>query len=314
MHFDNIDYYLAEHLRSCKSSLKICVAWISWDKYERLFKSLAAKGVKIEIIYNNDPKNNQASRLEGVEGIELYAVNTRNKSSIMHNKFCIIDSERVVTGSFNWSRNAETHFENILILINHFKIIKDFKHEFEDLKWYFDYYSIAVKHECGSKDQGARFPCRSMAYYLGILGGSRGINNESTVSVWKLCRVYGHAELVSESEEIYLNDNLFGTDEVDEDRAYDKDAMEYEFEAERAKMRRISDYFANRHGIEVNAVGFVGLANELGHMKFGEEPEYRIMVLWRDMYNRKRIPEELYEGESDGVDEIIETTKNAGYY
>ncbi len=90
--------------------------------------------------------------------------------------------------------------------------------------------------------------------------------------------------------------------------------MQYEFEAERARMRRISSYFASRHGIKVNAVGFVGLANELDHMKFGEEPEYRIMVLWRDMYNRKRIPEELYEGESDGVDEIIETTKNSGYY
>lgn len=50
VHFDNIDYYLTEHLRSCKSSLKICVAWISWGKYERLFKSLAEKGVKIEII------------------------------------------------------------------------------------------------------------------------------------------------------------------------------------------------------------------------------------------------------------------------
>lgn len=283
-------------------------------KYKRLFKSLAAKGVKIEIIYNNDPKNSQASILNDVEGIELYPVNTRNKSSIMHNKFCIIDDEKVVTGSFNWSQNAETHFENIIILTNYFKIVKEFKHEFEDLKWYYDYYSIAVKHECGSKEEGAKFPCRSMAYYLGILGGSRGLNNESTVSVWKICRMYGHAELVSESEEIYLSENLFGAEEIDEDRDYNKEAMQYEFETERGRMRRISDYFSSRHGIEVNAVGYVGLANELGHIKFGEEPEYNIMVLWRDMYNRKRIPDELYGGESDGVDEIIESTRNSEFY
>lgn len=314
VHFDNIDYYLTQCLQKCRESLKVCVAWISWDRYALIFKRLAEKGATVEIIFNNDPKNSGASRLQGIPGITLYPVNTRRKNSIMHNKFCIIDDTTLLTGSFNWSRNAATHFENILILYNHFDVIKEYKHEFEDLKWYYDFYSIAENIVCGSKEEGSRHPCKSTAYHLGILGASRGYNNESTVTVWKLCRVYGHAKLISESEEIYLNDTLFSENEDDHNFPHSKDAMLQSFDGERSRMTRVSKYFSDRHELQIDAVGIVSIMNEPEHLNYQEPPEHGIRILWRNMYSRKIIPDEFYDGESDGVDEIIESTLNSNYY
>jgi phosphatidylserine/phosphatidylglycerophosphate/cardiolipin synthase-like enzyme len=33
----------------------------------------------------------------------------------MHNKFCVIDGQAVITGSFNWSYKARQNHENITI-------------------------------------------------------------------------------------------------------------------------------------------------------------------------------------------------------
>jgi len=34
----------------------------------------------------------------------------------MHNKFCVIDSKTVVTGSYNWTKKAQSNYENITII------------------------------------------------------------------------------------------------------------------------------------------------------------------------------------------------------
>ncbi|PHP91278.1 hypothetical protein CBF17_024185, partial [Pantoea agglomerans] len=51
----------------------------------------------------------------------------------MHHNFCIIDDATLITGSYNWSSSAAYHYENIVIIKNDFKLIRQFKHEFTDL-------------------------------------------------------------------------------------------------------------------------------------------------------------------------------------
>ena len=51
----------------------------------------------------------------------------------MHHKFCIIDNQVLINGSFNWTKNAnENNFENLLIIICQEKI-KKFILEFNNL-------------------------------------------------------------------------------------------------------------------------------------------------------------------------------------
>ena len=60
----------------------------------------------------------------------------------MHNKFCIIDNTTVITGSYNWTVNANTNDENISVLndqttaalyTQEFRRIKDIKFPNENI-------------------------------------------------------------------------------------------------------------------------------------------------------------------------------------
>lgn len=52
----------------------------------------------------------------------------------MHNKFCVIDNQKVLTGSYNWITNAESkNDENVLITIDNDTATK-YSIEFRRLK------------------------------------------------------------------------------------------------------------------------------------------------------------------------------------
>jgi len=314
VYFENIQYHILRNLNKAKASIKICVAWITWDVYAPHLKKLAERGVRVEIIYNNDSKNIRADVLEDIEGIRLVPINARRHSSLMHNKFCIIDDSLLMTGSFNWSRTAESHFENIVILQNHFTLINDFNHEFEDLLHYFESYKNKIKILCNSTEDGNRHPCRSHAYHVGVIGAPSGIHESSTVCVWKICNAYKHAEKLSTSDEVFLNSNLLGVgDDLEEEEIYDKNSMHETFKRERGKIQRIRRYFKSRHNINIHAVGFAGMTNQNEYIKGYESAEYALQMMWIDMYYRKTIPSEIYEWDSDNIEEVIQEALSSAY-
>jgi phosphatidylserine/phosphatidylglycerophosphate/cardiolipin synthase-like enzyme len=51
----------------------------------------------------------------------------------MHNKFCIIDSETVINGSYNWTKKANFNKENITIDKDR-GLAKRFANEFKSIK------------------------------------------------------------------------------------------------------------------------------------------------------------------------------------
>ncbi|ATV16753.1 hypothetical protein CFN58_07600 [Pseudomonas avellanae] len=312
--FENIQHHIINNLKRAKESIRICVAWITWDVYAPHLRNLAERGVDIKIIYNNDDKNVKSEILKDVHGIALYPISARKYSSLMHNKFCIIDDSVLMTGSFNWSRTAESHFENIVILQNHYQLVSSFRHEFYDLISYFDSYQKRVKIVCG-RDDGNKFPCRSHVYHVGVFGGASGIHESSTVSVWRICNAYKHAEVISISDEIFINSNLLGTnDDFEEDEIYDLDSMRENYAKERNKIQRVRDYFQRRHGIHIHAVGFVDMTNGDEYIKgYDQYPEYALQIIWTDMYYRKVVPTEIYEGESDDIENLIHDEVNSAY-
>ncbi|WP_230845186.1 hypothetical protein, partial [Vibrio harveyi] len=53
-YFEEIDFHIKQELLNARESVKVCVAWISWRKYTPIFNQLTKKGVKVEVIYNDD--------------------------------------------------------------------------------------------------------------------------------------------------------------------------------------------------------------------------------------------------------------------
>lgn len=315
VYFENIQYHIIRILEASRVSVKICVAWITWDVYAPVLKKLAARGVEVKIIYNNDDKNMQSEILGEVDGVALFPISARKYGSLMHNKFCMVDDALLMTGSFNWSRTAQSHFENIVILENHYELIKKFNHEFDDLLHYFESYKNKIKIICGSADDGSNHLCRSHAYHVGVLGGSSGIDESSTVSVWKICNSYKHAQKLSATDEIFINSTLLGVGDDYEhyETAYDIEAMREDYVSERRKVEKIRKYFERRHKIRIHAVGIVGIVNEGAYLKGYESPECALQMIWTDMYYRKIIPSEIYDWDSDDIEDLIKEVNDSSY-
>lgn len=66
------------------------------------------------------------------------AVRTDVSSYFMHHKFVVLDSEMLINGSFNWTRQAITGNQENLMITKNVKVVKQYKDEFKKLWIYFD--------------------------------------------------------------------------------------------------------------------------------------------------------------------------------
>lgn len=92
-------------------------------------------GVQCDLIIHNDYINNRDTGLPFQKFIDaggnFYFSDEENP---MHNKFCIIDNQVLINGSYNWTYYAESkNRENILIINNETDVLKAFETEFLQL-------------------------------------------------------------------------------------------------------------------------------------------------------------------------------------
>ena len=117
-HFSNIAMRLIDLLDNAKKSVDIAMAWFTNAALFEAALDCLRREVAVKLVLLDSPINfmeyapdfNQYIKLGGL----LYIANS--SVGFMHHKFCIIDGEYVVNGSYNWTYFAETrNIENILI-------------------------------------------------------------------------------------------------------------------------------------------------------------------------------------------------------
>ena len=114
--FQDIENKILTELDKAKVSIHLSVAWFT---NKRLIDKLLEKqkqGLDIKIIINDDEIN----RKSGINFGDLKVFKRLGThGGCMHNKFCVIDNQIVITGSYNWTNNAEfKNDENISIAID----------------------------------------------------------------------------------------------------------------------------------------------------------------------------------------------------
>lgn len=133
-YFKDIRQIIKENIKESKHEVFIAMAWFTnHEIFDILLEKV--KTVSVNLIVINDDINN---RLDGVDfqnfidlGGKFYFGTAENP---MHNKFCIIDSNTLITGSYNYTYLAESiNNENVIVFKGASDIINDFKKEFENL-------------------------------------------------------------------------------------------------------------------------------------------------------------------------------------
>lgn len=114
----DIERIIIENFLKAKKSITIVMAWFTnSDIIEALIKARNYSNIEINILVDDNEINNKyflgkhKDKLEKA-GIEIKSQTIRNFN---HNKFSVIDNNRIITGSYNYSKSANQNLENIVI-------------------------------------------------------------------------------------------------------------------------------------------------------------------------------------------------------
>jgi len=113
-HFQEIQDRILKALDEAKISITVAMAWFT---NQTLFEKLMEKfdeGLEIKLAIYDDGIN-------GKHGVDISKlphtlIKRGQRGGLMHNKFCVLDNQVVITGSYNWSDNAEfRNDENVTV-------------------------------------------------------------------------------------------------------------------------------------------------------------------------------------------------------
>ena len=136
--FDNIQQTIIGQIQGARHSVLVAVAWLTDPAIFNALCQKAKEGAAVELLLVSDAINLEAApfdhkQLEALGG-KVYFMPAQEDGSIMHHKFCVIDGDTVITGSYNWSRKAQRNDENIVVTEDAAELAAQFKKEFSNIK------------------------------------------------------------------------------------------------------------------------------------------------------------------------------------
>jgi phosphatidylserine/phosphatidylglycerophosphate/cardiolipin synthase-like enzyme len=119
-YFGDIQSRLTEQIENATKSIKIAMAWFTNPVLYEVLVNKANARIKCELIISNSESNFRPGYSLNFNllkncGATIGVMDT-DKYHFMHHKFAVLDDEKVITGSFNWSNNAPKNFENIVVI------------------------------------------------------------------------------------------------------------------------------------------------------------------------------------------------------
>ncbi|MBK7669562.1 MAG: hypothetical protein IPJ32_20835 [Sphingobacteriaceae bacterium] len=132
--FSKIKDEIISNLKNAKKEIKVAVAWLTDEDIIRVLTQRKEAGIDVQIAIS-DSKENFKNTSKFKDFLKLKGKLYVSTTQFLHHKFCIIDDNVIINGSYNWSYPARTNEENILVLTleqEDSKFLKQFnvKHEY----------------------------------------------------------------------------------------------------------------------------------------------------------------------------------------
>lgn len=136
-HFENIPSHIIRHLKTAKVDVVVAVAWFTDIKLFDALLGVVSNGVRVRLAVLDDGINNRSGGIDfgQIEEIgknsQVFLIPSGGRNAIMHHKFCVVDGNTLITGSFNWTRRAQKNDENITVIANNPSLCRDYITVFE---------------------------------------------------------------------------------------------------------------------------------------------------------------------------------------
>lgn len=136
VHFEGIQNIIIDKILSSKKWIKVAVAWLSDNEIVDALIQKCQEGLIIEILLDKNEKNHKTfiNLLPNSTNIKVKLVhNMKSDMAMMHHKFALFDGKTAISGSYNWTRNAKSNYENLVVIYDQMAITH-FKMEFQRLQ------------------------------------------------------------------------------------------------------------------------------------------------------------------------------------
>ena len=132
--FDRIQDVIVQGIRDAKYLIWVAVAWFSNDVLYQELLNKKEDGLNIRVIVS-DEDSNQVLLPKIQKNFECVVVPHTGRwgTNRMHDKFCIVDLDYIMHGSYNWTRVANYNGETLVTTVDR-ELVRDFADEF--LKMY----------------------------------------------------------------------------------------------------------------------------------------------------------------------------------
>lgn len=112
---DEILARIKTELYSAQSEILVAMAWFTNPELFEILEKKAAEQVKISVIVSDQPDNEKLD-FEALRAVGVKFNRIKNIGyGMMHLKFCVIDRQLAISGSYNWSNNAKNNHEQVLV-------------------------------------------------------------------------------------------------------------------------------------------------------------------------------------------------------
>ena len=125
---DNCAEQIIKLVDQAQESVLVAVYSFTLDELGDALVRASERGVSVQVILEKD----QLSEYSEYEKLLNAGISTITDSNpaLMHHKFAVIDQKTVITGSFNWSRNANERNNENLLIVHDKEIAQKYAHEF----------------------------------------------------------------------------------------------------------------------------------------------------------------------------------------
>ncbi|MBQ9772382.1 MAG: DUF1669 domain-containing protein [Lentisphaeria bacterium] len=120
---------LCNFISTANKTVEVCIYDLDLQEVSEALLEAKKRGVKVSIVTDSDNRKLDAVERLAKAGIKVVA---DERSTIMHNKFVIVDSRWVWTGSFNFTENGRDKNDNNALILESPEIARFYHEKFEE--------------------------------------------------------------------------------------------------------------------------------------------------------------------------------------
>lgn len=120
---------IIEEISKAKESINISMYYFTSRELADMLVWMKERGVKVRLYLDKSQETGKYSKASFLmnNGIQ---VKFKSGSGLMHNKFCVIDDKTIITGSYNWTKNAEERNDENVIILHDSDVAEIFQKQF----------------------------------------------------------------------------------------------------------------------------------------------------------------------------------------